>query len=165
MGDTTERYGKFKAPYAERERSYGPKGNRSTDITPKGGSSTSRVAGMKKKAAIEQAKSDAEGMSVDYEGMNKAYKDYKLSKDPSVEKLTSQLSKGSVKAEKPLEKALQAADDAKLAGREEVESRLKKAAAPKPGEYNFKKGGSVKSSASSRGDGCAQRGKTRGRVI
>lgn len=34
-----------------------------------------------------------------------------------------------------------------------------------PASYGFKKGGSVKSSASSRGDGCAQRGKTRGRVI
>lgn len=29
----------------------------------------------------------------------------------------------------------------------------------------FKKGGVVKSSASKRGDGCAQRGKTRGRIV
>lgn len=29
----------------------------------------------------------------------------------------------------------------------------------------YKKGGSVKSSASSRGDGCAQRGKTKGRMV
>ena len=29
----------------------------------------------------------------------------------------------------------------------------------------FKKGGSVKSSASKRADGCAQRGKTRGRMV
>lgn len=29
----------------------------------------------------------------------------------------------------------------------------------------YKKGGSVKSSASRRGDGCAQRGKTRGRIV
>jgi hypothetical protein len=117
---------------------------------------------MKKKAAIRQAKDDAHWMSVNGEGMKTGYDKYKLSNDPSSEELRKQLAKGSVKAEKPLEKALQASDDAKLAGREEVESRLKKAAAPKPGEYNFKKGGSVKSSASSRGDGCATKGHTRG---
>lgn len=32
-------------------------------------------------------------------------------------------------------------------------------------EKKMKKGGSVKSSASSRGDGCAQRGKTKGRMV
>lgn len=33
------------------------------------------------------------------------------------------------------------------------------------GEAGFKKGGSVKSSASKRGDGCAKRGKTKGRMV
>tara|TARA_R110000822_G_scaffold2985_1_gene13645 strand:+ start:139 stop:642 length:504 start_codon:yes stop_codon:yes gene_type:complete len=167
MANTTSRYGKTKAPYAERKNTYGYEGNKSTVITPKGGGEAqlSRVEGMNKKAATKQAKNDAEGVGLDYEGMKTAYDKYKLSDDPSSEKLRKQLAKGSVKAEKPLSKALRASDDAYLAGSEEIESKLKKAAAPKLGEYNFKKGGMVKSSASSRGDGCAQRGKTKGRMI
>ena len=35
----------------------------------------------------------------------------------------------------------------------------------KAASEGMKKGGSVKSSASSRGDGCAQRGKTKGRMV
>jgi hypothetical protein len=167
------RLDKPKAPYAERENL--------SFITRKGGErdSTSRVSGMTKKAAIKQAKSDAEdGMDRNYEGMKTAYDKYKLSEDPSSKKITEQLRRGSVKAEKPLSKALQAADDAYYATSEEVDSRLKKEASPKPGEYDFKKGGkvkakpmkafakggSVKSSASSRGDGCATKGHTKGRI-
>lgn len=175
MANTTSRYGKTKAPYAERKNTYGYEGNKSTVITPKGGGEAqlSRVEGMNKKAATKQAKNDAEGVGLDYEGMKTAYDKYKLSDDPSSEKLRKQLAKGSVKAEKPLSKALRASDDAYLAGSEEIESKLKKASSPKPGEYDFKKGGkvktkcyakggSVKSSASSRGDGCATKGHTRG---
>ena len=165
MANTTSRYGKTKAPYAERKNTYGYEGNKSTVITPKGGerASTSRVSGMTKKASTRQAKDDAYWMSVNGEGMKTGYDKYKLSDDPSSEELRKQLAKGSVKAEKPLSKALQAADDAYFATSEEVDSRLKKESSPKPGEYNFKKGGMVKSSAS-RGDGIAQRGKTRGRI-
>ena len=164
---TVTRYDKPKAPYAERE-------NLST-ITRKGGErdSTSRVSGMTNKAATKQAKSDAEdGMDRDYEGMKTSYDKYKLSDDPSSKKITEQLRRGSVKAEKPLSKALQAADDAYFATSEEVDSRLKKESSPKPGEYDFKKGGKVKTkcyakggsvrSASSRGDGCATKGHTKG---
>ena len=178
MANTTIRYGKTKAPYAERKYTYGYEGNKSTVITPKGGEryDTSRVSGMTKKAATKQAKSDAEdGMDRDYEGMKTSYDKYKLSDDPSSEKITEQLRKGSVKAEKPLSKALQAAEDAYYATSEEVDSRLKKESSPKPGEYDFKKGGKVKTkpmkafakggsvrSASSRGDGCATKGHTKG---
>ena len=170
---TVTRYDKPKAPYAERKDS--------SSITRKGGErdDTSRVSDMTKKASTRQAKDDAYWMSVNGEGMKTGYDEYKLSDDPSSEELRKQLAKGSVKAEKPLSRALQAADDAYYATLEEVESRLKKESSPKPGEYDFKKGGkvktkpmkafakggSVKSSASSRGDGCAQRGKTKGRMI
>jgi hypothetical protein len=174
MANST-RLDKPKAPYAERENL--------GFITRKGGErdSTSRVSGMTKKAAIKQAKSDAEdGMDRNYEGMKTAYDKYKLSEDPSSKKITEQLRRGSVKAEKPLSKALQAADDAYFATREEAQDKLRASTKPKPGEYDFKKGGavkskaksvcmksggSVKSSASSRGDGCAQRGKTKGRIV
>ena len=43
--------------------------------------------------------------------------------------------------------------------------RAAKRAAEKVGVSAFKKGGSVKSSASKRADGCAQRGKTKGRMV
>ena len=167
---TVIRLDKPKAPYAERE-------NLSL-ITRKGGErdSTSRVSGMTKKAATKQAKSDAEdGMDRNYEDMKTEYDKYKFSEDPSSKKITEQLRRGSVKAEKPLSKALQAADDAYYATSEEVDSRLKKEASPKPGEYDFKKGGKVKTkpmkafakggsvrSAASRGDGCATKGHTKG---
>jgi len=163
------RLDKPKAPYAERE-------NLSL-ITRKGGErdSTSRVSGMAKKAAIKQAKGDAESMYRGGEGLIEPYEKYKLSSDPSREEITKRLSKGDVKAEKPLSIALQAADDAELAGREAVRDKLKTSAKPKPGEYDFKKGGKVKAkpmkafakggsvrSAASRGDGCATKGHTKG---
>ena len=150
---TVTRYDKPKSPYAERKDS--------SSITRNGGErdGTSRVSGMTKKASTRQAKDDAYWMSVNGEGMKTGYDKYKLSDDPSSEELRKQLAKGSVKAEKPLSKALQAADDAYFATSEEVNSRLKKESSPKPGEYNFKKGGAVKSKI----DGCAQRGKTRGK--
>ena len=166
------RLDKPKAPYAERENL--------SFITRKGGErdSTSRVSGMTKKAATKQAKSDAEdGMDRNYEDMKTAYDNYKLSNAPSSKKLTERLRKGDITAEKPLSNALQAADDAYFATREEAHDKLRASTKPKPGEYDFKKGGAVKSKAksvcmksggsvksgASRGDGCAVKGKTRGR--
>jgi hypothetical protein len=45
------------------------------------------------------------------------------------------------------------------------EATNKRAAGDEAGEFNYKKGGSVKSSASKRADGIASRGKTKGRMI
>jgi hypothetical protein len=42
---------------------------------------------------------------------------------------------------------------------------LARAAKEDGGEQKMKSGGAVKSSASSRGDGCATRGKTKGRMV
>jgi hypothetical protein len=44
-------------------------------------------------------------------------------------------------------------------------SRAEAVRAGRAVEGSFKKGGSVKSSASKRGDGCAVRGKTKGRMV
>ena len=90
----------------------------------------------------------------------------------SPSKLSGSESSTGTKAERPLSKALQASDDSYRATREEAQDKLKMATKPKPGEYDFKKGGAVKKaykaggavkSGASRGDGCAQRGRTRGK--
>ena len=57
------------------------------------------------------------------------------------------------------------ASDLRDAARAPANRRAAKRAADRLGDSAFKKGGSVKSSASKRGDGCAVRGKTKGRMV
>jgi hypothetical protein len=57
---------------------------------------------------------------------------------------------------------------ARMAEVEDAETRKKESEAPTTRTEigkGFKKGGSVKSSASKRGDGCATKGKTRGKMV
>jgi len=49
--------------------------------------------------------------------------------------------------------------------REESKKRREEAKKPAPEPVKKAKGGMVKSSASKRADGCAQRGKTRGKIV
>ena len=55
--------------------------------------------------------------------------------------------------------------DEELGGETVAEARARRQGMPVSKSSKYKSGGSVKSSASKRADGCAQRGKTRGRMV
>jgi hypothetical protein len=119
----------------------------------------------------KDAKNWGEGMGQNYEGMTKAYGKYKQSDDPSVKEVTKRLNASSQDALDRTSRALSASDRARRAGDDEARAKINKGAAPKPGEYNFKKGGKVKTKcyaaggSVSKGDGCATKGRTKGRII
>jgi hypothetical protein len=55
--------------------------------------------------------------------------------------------------------------DEELGGETVAEARARRAGMPSSKSSKYKSGGSVKSSASRRGDGCAIKGKTKGRMV
>jgi hypothetical protein len=55
--------------------------------------------------------------------------------------------------------------DEELGGETVAEARARRQGMPVSKSSKYKSGGSVKSSASKRADGCAQRGKTRGKMV
>jgi len=116
---------------------------------------------------VENAKAEA--------GMASANKQYAKSSNPVVDKImaakpTPASTPAPVKKSSPapktqMDKMKEAyksyGSSSDTAENQAVQKRLSGG----PASYGFKSGGSVKSSASSRGDGCAQRGKTRGRFV
>lgn len=75
------------------------------------------------------------------EGMKSLYEKNKKPTDPDSATMAKRLGQGDVEALRIMQKAVNARSQ------------------------EMKKGGVVKSSASKRGDGCAQRGKTKGRMV
>lgn len=115
----------------------------------KTGEITESLIGPKAKAAAGAAAAGAAGY-----GMKKV-RDYLMSKAASARKTATDVAKGD------LAQARSAA--ARSAEADAWAARVKNARSA-PGMTGYKKGGSVKSSASSRADGIAQRGKTRGKI-
>jgi hypothetical protein len=128
----------------------------------------------------KDAKNWGEGMSQNYEGMRKAYEKYKQSDDPSVKEVTKRLNASSQDALDRTSRALSASDRARRSGDEEARAKINEKSKAKPGEYDFKKGGSVTDKpktktktkcmakgglTSGRGDGIASKGKTKCKYV
>jgi len=108
----------------------------------------------------ESARGAKYSFDMDKEGMKTGYETYKMKDDPTSEQISKKL--GSADED--------AIAKVKAAGRaEDSESRREENRAKAMKSVNetgsFKKGGMIKSSASKRADGCAKRGKTRGKMI
>ena len=108
----------------------------------------------------ESARGAKHSFDLDKEGMKTGYETYKRKEDPTSEQISKKL--GSADEE--------AISKVKAAGRaEDSESRREENRAKAMKSVNeagsFKKGGMIKSTASKRADGCAKRGKTRGKMI
>ena len=105
----------------------------------------------RKATNADRARGAKYAFDIDKEGMRSSYETYKKKDDPSVEEISRRMSKAD----------------------EDAISRVQQAGKERDDEYTretrrgkkMAKGGSVKSSASKRADGCAQRGKTRGKVL
>ena len=115
------------------------------------GRSKAEKAKAKKAADI---KNYARGFATDSEEVATAYKNFKSPKDPDINKIQSGLEKGDKSARAAVERANEIGDSLVYNPKKDPNFRSIK-------EDGMKKGGAVRSKASSRADGCAVRGKTR----
>ena len=110
----------------------------------------------------QRANFAAEGVEQNVENARTDYEKYKLPSDPSAKDMIKKLRSGDEKAARTLHDAYDAADTSRYALERATKERIK-AATPSISEAirGYKKGGSV----SSRGDGKAVRGRTKGRFV
>lgn len=136
-------------------------------VAPNGG-----VIMFREPTKSELARGTKQNFDLDREGMKTGYESYKRKGDPSVEEMSNRLKRYDEDAVRRIKQANKEEDREYI--REENRAKAMKSLNE---TGSFKKGGKIKakkmasdgvaksSSASRRADGCAQRGKTKGRII